>query len=213
MKPTPDYGVYLVTDRPSCLGRDIIDVVQQSVSSGAHIVQLREKSCDTRAFVELARALKKICVASGALFIINDRLDIALAVDADGVHVGQDDMPVSIVRNWLGPSKLIGLSVNTVEQALEALDCDVDYLGVGPVFPTTTKLDAKTPLGLDGFSALCAKVSLPLVGIGGITVDNAADVMRAGAKGVAVVSALCSADSPAQATAQLRNNIDAAVGD
>ncbi|WP_027185278.1 thiamine phosphate synthase [Desulfovibrio inopinatus] len=208
MKPTPDYSVYLVTDRPCCLGRDVLDVVRQAVAGGAGVVQLREKSCDTRTFVELARAIKSVCSKAGALFVINDRLDVALAVDADGVHVGQDDMPVSVVREWIGPSKIVGLSVNTIEQAIEATGLGVDYLGVGPVFPTVTKADAKTPLGPEGLADMRTRVDLPLVGIGGITVANAAEVIRAGAVGVAVVSAICSASSPAQASAQLRDAVD-----
>jgi len=203
MRPAADYSVYLVTDRGLCLGRDLPDVIREAVAGGAGVVQLREKNLDTRSFVALAVAVKALLAPLGTPLLINDRLDVALAADADGVHLGQDDMPAAIARKLLGPDKLLGLSVHTPEEALAAGAVDLDYLGVGPIFATTTKADAKAPIGLEGLTRIRAASRLPLVGIGGIGADSAAEVVRAGACGVAVVSAICAAVSPRDAAAAL----------
>ncbi|TVM17413.1 thiamine phosphate synthase [Oceanidesulfovibrio indonesiensis] len=212
MSKKRDYSVYLVTDRPLCAGRDLLRIIEEAVAGGATIVQLREKDATAREFFELARAAKDLLDRLGVPLIINDRVDVALAVDADGVHVGQKDLPYAEVRKMVGPHKIVGLSVDTVEQALSVPDLEVvpgdggfgpDYLGVGPVFPTNTKKDTSEVWGLDKLAELRRQTHQKLVGIGGVYVGNAADVIRAGADGVAVVSAICAAESPKQATEEL----------
>jgi len=203
MRPSPRFGVYLVTDRGLCRGRDLLQVIGEAVSGGVGIVQLREKNLGTRAFVALAVAVKGLLAPLGVPLLINDRVDVALAADADGVHIGQDDMPAALARKLLGRNKLLGLSVHSREEALAAKDVDVDYLGVGPIYATATKPDAKAPIGPEGLARVRSVTSLPLVGIGGIDAANAAEVIRAGAVGVAVVSAICAAVSPKEAAAAI----------
>ncbi len=207
-----DYGVYLVTDRALCRGRALADVVEATVAGGVTVVQLREKHVDTREFVELARALKALLAPRGVPLLINDRVDVALACRADGVHVGQGDMHPADVRALLGSTALIGLSVETMDQAREAEALDVDYLGVSPVFATPTKTDTAMPWGLDGLARLRAATGYTLVAIGGIGAANAASVLAAGADGLAVVSALCAADDPERAAAELRGVVRTARG-
>lgn len=202
-RPAFDPAVYLVTDRGLARGRDLLAVVAEAVAGGAGLVQLREKHADTREFLDLARALVALLAPSGVPLLVNDRIDVALAAGADGVHLGQSDMPVPMARAMLGPDALIGLSVETPAQAREAEDLDVDYLGVSPVFATPTKADAGPAWGLDGLAGLAAWSRHVLVAIGGIGPGNAAQVVRAGAHGLAVVSAICAADSPRDAAAAL----------
>jgi len=195
--------LHLVTDSVLCGERGVLAVVEAAVRGGATCVQLREKVLDTRAFVERARALKALLAPLGVPLIINDRLDVALACGADGVHVGQSDMPPEEVRRWM-PRALIGLSVESLAQLSAAEREPVDYYGVSPVFATSTKSDAAPALGLAGLRALRARTTRPLVAIGGIAHGNAGAVMVAGADGLAVVSALCSAPDPAEAARSLR---------
>ena len=192
-------AVYLVTDRPLCNGRDLVDVVISGVNGGVTMVQLREKECDTAEFIELAMALKSQLSAKGVPLIINDRVDVALACDADGVHIGASDMPYAIARRLLGDDKIIGLSVESMEEVEKANELDVDYIGISPVFSTATKKDIKKPFELEGLSRAASISRHPVVAIGGIKVDNAEDVFLSGADGVAVVSAICSADAPSEA--------------
>lgn len=199
-----DLGVYLVTDRPALLGRALLDVVAAAVAGGASMVQLREKTASTREFVELARAVLGVTRPRGVPLLINDRLDVALAAGADGVHVGQDDMHPRDVRALLGPEALIGLSVTGEDEARGAIGLPVDYLGAGPVFATATKKDAGAPQGLAGLRRMVALAQVPVVAIGAISLDNAASVMAAGAAGLAVVSAICSAPDPRLAAGELR---------
>ena len=168
------------------------------------MVQLREKTADTRTFLERAFALKRLLQSTGVPLIINDRVDIALAVDADGVHLGQSDMPVTIARQLLGPDKIIGLSVETLEQIKEANTLDVDYVGISPVFSTPTKTDTHTPFGLDGTRQAVALSKHPTIGIGGINASNIATIRATGLDGVAVVSAIMSAPDPEWAAKQLK---------
>jgi len=203
-----DYSVYLVTDRPLCLGRDLLDIVGQAVQAGAGIVQLREKHASTREFVELARATLEITRKAAVPLLINDRLDVALAADADGVHIGQSDMAYRDVRDILGPDRIIGLSIDTWEQLQEASSLDLDYLGIGPVFPTTTKTDTSEEWGIEGIKKARKRSPHPFVGIGGVTRENAEAVIAAGAHGIAVVSAICSAPSPREAVIDLRRAVD-----
>jgi thiamine-phosphate pyrophosphorylase len=171
-------------------------------------VQLREKDCPTREFLEIARRLLGRLDRAGIPLIINDRVDIALAAGAAGVHLGQDDLPVLDARRLLGPGAIIGLSVETPEQAATADALDVSYLGVSPVFATLTKTGAKSPWGLDGLRRLRALSRRTLVAIGGINASNAADVLASGADGLAVVSAVCAAPDPEAAARRLRDIVD-----
>lgn len=203
------HGVYLVTDQELCLGRSLTSVVADAVRAGIACVQLREKSLPTRFFLNQALALKPILASAGIPFIINDRVDIALAAGADGVHLGQSDMPCEAARRLLGPDAVIGLSVETWEDVTAAQDLDVNYLGVSPIFATPTKTDTKTPWGLDGLADIRAYSRHPLVAIGGLHAANAPDIIFAGADVVAVVSAICSAPDPYAAARELAACFDA----
>jgi len=202
------YELYLVTDEALCRGRDLCEVVLAAVEGGVTVVQLREKNLDTRHFVERAVKLKKLLSSRHVPLIINDRIDVALAVGADGVHVGQSDMPYEYLSRIIPKQMLVGLSVENMKQAEEASRLKVDYLGVSPVFPTTTKTNFKEiPWGLEGLARLRQSTSHALVAIGGINASNAASVILHGADGVAVVSAICSAPDPYQAAIELKDII------
>jgi len=194
----------LVTDRGLAGGRSVIDVALAAVRGGATMVQLREKDATTRAFVESARALKAALAPLGVPLAINDRLDVALAVDADGLHVGQDDMPVEAARRLMGPGKFVGLSITALDQALRPDAAAADYLGVGPIYAQSTKSDAAAPLGLDGLRRIRGLTGKPIVAIGGLTPDNSAPVLAAGADGLAVVSAIVAAADPEAAARRFR---------
>ncbi len=196
-------GLYLVTDRDLCGGRPLKEVVAAAVAGGAAWVQLREKNLSTRAFVEEAAAVKALLAPHKVPLIINDRLDVALAVGADGVHVGQDDMPYPLARAVLGKKMIIGLSVETWEDVEAAEKWDVDYLGVSPVFATPTKTDTKGSWGLEGITRIRSFSRHPLVAIGGLNVTNTGAAVRAGADGIAVVSAICAAPDPFAAAREL----------
>ncbi|MDR3570446.1 MAG: thiamine phosphate synthase [Syntrophobacteraceae bacterium] len=210
-KPGIDYRLYLVTDRDLSCGRPLEKLVRQSAAAGVTAVQLREKNATTRQFIEQAFALRKASAELGLTFIINDRVDIALACRADGVHLGQSDMPCALARRIVGQDMIIGVSVSTVEEAVEAEAIGADYLGVGPLFATLTKPDALPATGLSVLRNIRRAVSVPLVGIGGITYKNGGEVIRAGADGVAVVSAIVSSADPEAAARALRAEIDEAL--
>lgn len=210
MKQPFDLSVYLVTDQSLSLGRATADIVRDAVAGGATIVQLREKEASTRAFYTEALEVKKVLAGTGVPLIINDRLDIAIAVDADGVHVGNSDMPIATVRQLLGPDKILGLSIERMEDAQQKDVQYADYLGVSPVFSTNTKLDIATPLGLEGTKQVTEMTGLPTVGIGGINQSNAGQVIAAGASGVAVVSAIVSQEDVTGAARELKAIIDEA---
>ncbi|MBN1481680.1 thiamine phosphate synthase [candidate division KSB1 bacterium] len=203
MKSDIKLDVYLVTDRELSRGRSIDEIVTAAVKGGATIVQLREKFASTRDFIQTAERLKMILKPYNVPLIINDRVDVALAVDADGVHIGQDDMPYDIARRLLGPHKIIGLSVESIRDARDAEALDVDYLGVSPIYFTPTKTDLKRQLGLAGLHKIRSFSRHRLVAIGGLNVSNAAEAIQSGADGVAVVSAICSADNPQAAASEL----------
>lgn len=198
-----DLALYLVTDRPLALGRDIDYVVKEAVAGGVTMVQLREKDADTAEFVALAKSLKEALAPLGVPLIINDRIDVALAVDADGVHIGQSDMPYEIARRLLGPDKIIGLSVENMHDIEVANALDVDYVGISPVYGTPTKTDTAEPFGLEGLREAVKLSVHPTVAIGGMNERTASDVMKCGPDGIAVVSAIMSADSPREASARL----------
>lgn len=208
MNTPPDLRLYLVTDRPACLGRPLQDIVAAAVAGGASAVQLREKKASTREFVQLARALKKLLDPHKVPLIINDRIDVALAAKAHGVHVGQDDMHPADVRALIGPHMLLGLSVTGEAELLAARDAPVDYLGFGPIHDTPTKTDAGQAQGLGGVELAKTMARAPFVAIGGVNAANCADIIRAGAHGVAVVSAICSAKDPRRAAEELRREIE-----
>ena len=202
--PEPGWlRLHLVTDSALCGTRGLIAVVDAAVRGGATCVQLREKTLATRDFVDRARALKTLLGPLRVPLIINDRLDVALACDADGVHVGQTDMPPGLVRHWM-PHALIGLSIDTPAQLDAAEREPVDYYGISPVFDTATKTDTAPALGLAGLRTIRALTRRPLVAIGGIDAGNAGEVLAAGADGVAVISAICAAPDPAAAAHRLR---------
>jgi len=209
MKPPRNWSLYLITDRRLSAPRSVENVVRAALRGGITAVQLREKECATRDFVELARALKAILTPAGVPLIINDRVDIALAAGADGVHIGQSDTEYCEARRLLGPDAIIGLSVETLEQAERAASLDADYLGVGPIFVTPTKPDAAPPCGIGGLAAIRRASRHVLVAVGGIHRDNAAAVIRAGADGIAVVSAICADPDPERAARELRAAISA----
>lgn len=189
-------GLYLVTDRNLCGQKSLEDVVLQSVKGGVSCVQLREKETSTRLFVKEASKIKKLLEPYKVPLIINDRIDVALACGAAGVHIGQDDMPYAIARRLLGQKAIIGLSVETWADVEESQQLDVNYIGVSPVFDTPTKTDTKGAWGLTGLAKIKAFSRHPLVAIGGLNEYNISEVVCAGADCVAVVSAICAVPDP-----------------
>jgi thiamine-phosphate pyrophosphorylase len=201
--------LYLVTDETACLGRAFLWVVEEAVKGGVTLVQLREKTLNTRLFLERAQRLKELLQPYGVPLIINDRVDVALAVDADGVHIGQSDMPYEIVRSLLPAGKRIGLSVETREQVLEAEGWELAYVAVSPLYATPSKTDHAEPWGLDGLAWVRANSRHPVVVIGGLNGLNVAEAIQHGAGGIAMISALCSVESPREAAANLKRIIQA----
>lgn len=204
---TSQLRLYLVTDRALSLGRDLEWVVGEAVKGGVSMVQLREKDMDTRGFIGLGSRLLRLLRPLGVPLIINDRVDVALAVDADGVHIGQSDMPYETARRLLGPDKIIGLSVENMDELRQAESLDVDYVAVSPVYSTATKTDTAAPFGLDGLREAVRLTRHPVVAIGGMNENTAPAVFAAGADGIAVVSAICSAPDPAAASARLLSSL------
>lgn len=199
-----DLSVYVVLDRDFTAGRALRDVADAAIRGGATVLQLRDKSSDIRRFFADAIELQQLARAAGVPLIINDRVDIALAIDADGVHVGEDDLPVGATRRLVGPGKFIGASAGSVEAARAAIAAGADHLGVGPVYEArATKADAGPPVGLTLIRAVAAFSPLPVVGIGGITSENAAAVIEAGAAGVAIITAVGLAPDVEMATQAL----------
>lgn len=192
-KPFPDFSLYVITDAGLSRGRPIPLVVEEAIAGGATCVQLREKEATTRELYNLAVKLRQLLRDKGVTFIVNDRVDIAIAASADGVHLGEDDLPPEVARRILPSHMLLGFSPEGVEQAVRAQDAGVDYLGIGAVYGTGTKPDAGKAIGIEGLARVCRAVKIPVVGIGGITAENAREVIRAGAVGVAVVSSVVSA--------------------
>ncbi len=199
-----DWSVYVITDRRAAGDRSILDVVRAAIRGGASVVQLREKAATTREMVELGQALHEITRQAGIPLIVNDRLDVALAIAAEGVHVGHDDMPVSLARRLIGPDLILGASPETLGEARQMERDGADYLGVGDVYGTPSKSDAGPPIGVGRLTEVIRAVSIPVVAIGGITLENAGAVIQAGAAGVAVISAIVSAPDPEAAARRLR---------
>lgn len=189
MKAQPDYSIYLVTDESCLQGRALLDCVREALDGGVTLVQYRAKTASSAEMYAEALQLKALCDSFKVPLIINDRLDIAMAVGAAGVHLGQDDLPCAAARKILGEDYIIGVSAHNPAEAKAALQSGADYLGCGAVFGTATKADVKK-LGTDGLAAICKAKGLPVVGIGGVTADNYREVRAAGADGAAIVSGI-----------------------
>ena len=189
MKAQPDYSIYLVTDDGCLQGRALIDCVREALEGGVTLVQYRAKTASSAEMYDEALQLKALCDSFNVPLIINDRLDIAMAVGAAGVHLGQDDLPCAAARKILGEDYIIGVSAHNPAEARAALQSGADYLGCGAVFGTATKADVKK-LGTEGLEAICKAKGLPVVGIGGVTADNYREVRAAGADGAAIVSGI-----------------------
>lgn len=202
-----DLVLYAVTDRSWLRGETLYSQVEKALKGGATFMQLREKDLDEKTFLEEAVEIQKLCRKYQVPFVVNDNVEIALQMDADGVHVGQEDMEAGAVRAKLGPGKIIGVSAQTVDQAIQAEKNGADYLGVGAVFATGTKLDA-TDVSYDTLKAICSAVSIPVVAIGGITKDNLMELKGSGIDGIAVVSAIFAADDIEDAARQLRTRTE-----
>ncbi|PWJ54275.1 thiamine-phosphate pyrophosphorylase [Dyadobacter jejuensis] len=201
----------LVTDREACKGRELEWVVRQAVLGGVTMVQLREKSLSTRKFIELALLLKGMLKPLNVPLVINDRVDVALAVDADGVHVGQSDMPIPLLHQLLPKGKIIGLSAETEADVLEANAFELTYLAVSPLYATASKTDTAPPWGLQGLAWVKAHSKHPLLVIGGVDPPTATQCASLGASGVAVISAICSAQSPKEAAESLMVALDKGI--
>ncbi len=199
-----DPFLYLVTDRTLAGPRGVAETVRLALEGGVTLVQLREKTLAREPFVEEARRLKDICHARGVPLIVNDDVAVAREAGADGVHLGQSDASVTQAREVLGPDAIIGLSVESIEQARAAAALDIDYIAASPVFATPTKTDTAAPLGLEGVRAIRRLTDKPLVAIGGINSANAPEVLQAGADGLAVISAIMAAPDPRQAAREFR---------
>ncbi len=199
--------LYVLTDRGRARGRSDEQIVAAALDGGATAIQLRGKDLTGAALVRVGRRLRELTRAASALLIINDRVDVALAVEADGVHVGQDDIPARDARRLVGPDRLLGVSARTVDEAVRAVRDGADYIGFGPVFPTVTKEDAGAPSGVEELQRACRAVAIPVVAIGGITPSNAGAILAAGAVGVAVISAVVSAPDSALATRVLHRAV------
>lgn len=189
MKPDIDYTLYLCTDRQLMTTETIEESVELAIQGGVSVVQLREKTCTSREFYDMAKAVKTITDAYEVPLIINDRIDIALAVGADGVHLGQGDIPIGVARNLLGADKIVGATANTVELAKEAWHAGADYLGVGDVFGTTTKSDTRQ-ISLEELKEIRDAVEIPVVAIGGVNEENIGLLKKTGVDGAAVISAV-----------------------
>jgi thiamine-phosphate pyrophosphorylase len=204
-------GLYVILDRQFLAGRDDLDIAGQIIEGGARVIQLRDKQSEKGGLLLVAQKLKELCSQAGVLFIINDYLDLALAVDADGLHIGQEDLPLSVVRRQLPIDKIIGCSVTTVSQATKAQNEGADYIAVGSMFPTTTKREA-TVVGVQMLKELKQVVSAPLVAIGGINLNNIGKVIAAGADAVAVISAALGEKDVKGAVQKLVAEIDSGKG-
>ena len=201
-----DVALYVILDRTASHGRDLREILDGVIAGGGRLVQFREKEWPLRRCLPLLEDLRRRAKQAGIGFVVNDRLDLALAVEADGLHLGQDDLPASVARRLLPPSMFLGVSTHSLEQARQAEREGADYVAVGSIFPTATKPEFQL-VGLDLLRTVRQAIAAPLVAIGGITADNAEEAVRAGADGVAVISAVCGARDPAEATRRLLERI------
>jgi thiamine-phosphate diphosphorylase len=204
------FDLCVITSRSARFGRGHLDVAQAALDGGCRFLQLRDKELSSRALLDLGRQMRQLCREYQAVFVVNDRLDIAFAAEADGVHLGQDDLPIAEARRLLGPKAIVGASASTAEAARRAEAEGASYLGVGPVYATASKDNAGAAIGLSPISDIKANISLPVLAIGGINRDNMSAVIGAGADGVAVISAVSEAEDMVSATAGLIEAIRAA---
>jgi len=204
-----DWSLYVIIDRRAAGERPLTEVAAAAIAGGATVIQLRDKVADTHDMIATAQALHKLTQRAGIPLIINDRVDVALAVDAEGVHVGPEDMPLPLARRLMRPERIVGFSAGTVAEARQAEREGADYLGTGDVYGTGNKPDAGVPIGVEGLAEITNMVSIPVVGVGGITLDNTPAVIKAGAAGVAVISAVAGAEDPEQVARALRKAINA----
>jgi thiamine-phosphate pyrophosphorylase len=205
-----DYSLYFVADAEFAAGRDLVPTIEKAVAGGVTVVQLRGKALPFRGFLDLGLKTAAALRGCGVPLLVNDRVDIAQACGAAGVHLGQEDMPPARARKILGPGKIVGVSVNTLEEALEAETMGADYVGLGPAYATSTKTTDLPVLGPGGIKTIKARLRIPVVAIGGIGPANAGEIVAAGADGIAVVSAILGAGDAERAARNLRNVIDAA---
>lgn len=208
-----NWHLYVITDEQLSRAKSHVEIAQAAIEGGADVIQLRDKMASGRKLYEDALAIRKITRDAGAIFIVNDRLDIALAVDADGLHVGQKDLPAKIARRLMGENKILGLSAENLPEAVQAEKDGANYLGVGPIFEArSTKFDAGEPRGLALLREIRQACHSPIIAIGGIHRNNARETIRAGADGIAVISAIVSADDISRATRELREIVSAERG-
>jgi thiamine-phosphate pyrophosphorylase len=198
-----DWRLCFIADSEAVEGKDILRLIGEATDGGATLIQLRGKKWTSREFLEVGIKTFRLAAPKGTPFIINDRVDIVLACEADGVHLGQDDMPLPYARKILGKNRIIGISVSTPDEAVVAEKVGADYVGAGPVFATLSKKDPGPVLGLDSLRKIREKVKIPILAIGGINSANAAEVIRAGADGVAVISAIAAAADPKKSAAEI----------
>lgn len=198
-----DLSVYVITDNRLSGGRSAGEVVTEAIAGGATCIQLRDKELFTREYFYLAEQIRELTLEKGVTFIINDHVDVAIAVKADGVHLGEDDLPAVAARRIMPPHMILGVTARNLQQALQFQEVGASYLGVGAVFPTATKDNTGQPIGLEGLAEICCEVKIPVVGIGGINASKAGSVILTGARGVAVVSAVVSVPDIAGATREV----------
>jgi thiamine-phosphate pyrophosphorylase len=203
-----DWGAYVLTDATLSHGRSHVEVAREAIAGGADVIQFREKDAPGRVLYEIAREIRRLTDDAGVPFIVNDRVDVALAAVADGVHVGQDDLPATEARRLIGPDRILGVSAASLEEALSAERDGADYIGFGPVFEARgTKPDAAPPRGLELLAGVCDQCAVPVIAIGGIDHGNVARVIAAGAAGVAVISGVVGARDIAAAVRDLKERI------
>lgn len=205
---TIDWRLCFIADSEALFQRDLIQVIEQAVEGGVTLVQLRGKKWSDREFYFLALKVKNILSSRKIPLIINDRVDLALAAGADGVHLGQKDLPLKVARELAGENLLIGISVNNVEEAIKAESQGANYLGAGPIYWTGSKPDLRQPIGPEGLKAICKAIKIPVLAIGGITSSSIPEIMATGASGVAVISAIALANNPKEAATNFRKSID-----
>ncbi len=198
-----DLSLYLVTDNSDDVDK-FLNTIEEGIKGGVTVVQIREKTADTLDFYNLALKVKEITTKYDVPLIINDRVDVALAIDADGVHVGQSDMPCDVTRRLIGPDKILGISAATIEEAKKAENDGADYIGTGAVFPTATKDDAPS-VTKEELTEIVKSINIPVVAIGGINLDNASQLTDTGIAGLSVVSAIMSSDNPKKSSEELLN--------
>lgn len=203
-----NYDLYIITDQRISHGKSHLEVAEAVLAGGATVIQFRDKEMEDSEAIEVCRKIYELTKKKGIPFIVNDRVEVARIVQADGVHLGQEDQSLDFARKILNQNQIIGISVETVEQAIKAEKEGADYLGVGPIYPTATKLDAGRALGVTRLKEIKEAVNIPVIAIGGIDEDNLEEVLRAGADGIAVISAVVGAPDITQACRKLKSKIE-----